>query len=400
MSRMELPAVHVWDGRDDLGVRRLEWSLDDVDGTVDQLAPVAADAEFSVVPGLIDTHVHLIGNASSTPADFLAWPLVTRTEEQVLHGLSHARRALAAGVTTLRDLAADDVQFSLKRALDAGVVEGPRLLAHGVVNMTGGHADLFIPPAVAQRKPVADGPDACRALVRHWARAGSDGIKVPVSGGVLSDGDKAAWRNYTEAEIAAIVDEAHAFGMPVAAHAHTEAGIRAALRHGVDSIEHATQLTPELAAEVVAAGIAVAPTLLINDRIARGGGTISAAQQAKAAGLVAQRDGWFRAAADAGVEFVLGTDANGHHVVFGDQMEEVRQMAAVFGWTASRALEAATSRAAHVIGRPDLGVVGAGAPADFLVMRGQPWRDIDQLRTENIVAVVSRGRVVAGNLPA
>lgn len=398
MSVHELTRVHVWDGGAHLGVGAVGWSADRIERV--DVEAAEGEAELTVLPGLIDTHVHLIGNASDTPADFLSWPLTTRPEEQVLHGLAHARRALAVGVTTVRDLAADDVQFSLARALEAGVVEGPRVLAHGLVNMTGGHGDLFTPPAVVERKPVADGPDACRALVRRWARSGADGIKVPVSGGVLSVGDKASWRNYTDAEIAAIVDEAHALGMRVAAHAHTEDGIRRALAHGVDSIEHATKLTDALAQQMVAAGTTVAPTLLINDRIADGSVPVAPGQREIAQELVSGRDPVFRAAAAAGVEFVLGTDANGFHVGFADQWEELRAMARVFAWDAGRTLQAATSRAAAAIGRAgDLGRVAVGYAPDLVVVRGRVWEDPEALRPESIVAVVRRGRVVAGALP-
>jgi imidazolonepropionase-like amidohydrolase len=393
-----LTALELWDGERHRGVATVRWSGGRIEA-IDS-APAAADSSgLCVIPGLIDTHVHLIGNASDQPADFLGWPLVTRPEEQVLHGLAHARRALSGGVTTLRDLSADEVQFSLVRALRAGIVEGPRVLAHGLVGMTGGHGDLFIPPAVAQRKPVADGADACRALVRHWARAGADGIKITTSGGVLSVGDKAAWRNYTREEIAAIVDEAHALGMRVAAHAHTAAGIEVAIEESVDSSEHATLVEPAQAARIAERGIAVAPTLLINDRIAAGR-MASPEQAAKARELVVERDALFRAAADAGVDFVLGTDANGAHVDFGEQMAEVRRMAEIFGWTAERALAAATSRAAAAIGLGDeTGTLRTGAAADLVVLRGRPWDVIEDLDTTNIVAVVAGGRLVAGRLP-
>jgi imidazolonepropionase-like amidohydrolase len=396
--------IALWDGEAARGISTLEWTLDGTDGVITDVgssdAASSNAAEFAVIPGLIDTHVHLVGNAGPRPADFLTWPLTTRPEEQTLHGLANAVAAMRAGVTTVRDLSADDIQFSLRRAIDDAVVAGPRVLAHGMVSMTAGHGDLFIPPAYPLRKPLADGPDECRKLVRHWARAGADGVKIATSGGVLSVGDKSAWRNYTGAEIDAIVDEAHALGMRVAAHAHTEAGIDAALDHGVDSIEHGTLLTPEQAARIAAAGITVAPTLLINDRIAAGENGVSAEQSAKAAELVERRDALMRAAADAGVDFVLGTDANGHHVRFGDQMAEVRLMASIFGWTPERALEAATSRAARAIGREShLGRLAPGHLADFVVLRGEPWTDIAALDTANIVAVVSRGRVVEGALP-
>ncbi|MBT0768458.1 amidohydrolase family protein [Kineosporia sp. J2-2] len=397
-----LTGLPVWDGTRDLGPADVSWSAD---GTLTAVAPVApataaAGTGLTVIPGLIDTHVHLVGNASAARADFLGWPLVTRPEERTLHGLAQAQRALRGGVTTVRDLSADDIQFSLRRALEQDVVTGPRVLAFGMVSMTGGHGDLFTPAAVRERPPVADGPDACRALVRHWARSGADGIKIATSGGVLSVGDKHSWRNHTPAEIAAIVDEAHALGLRVAAHAHTAEGVRVALEHGADSIEHGTLITAGQAERAAAAGVTLAPTLLINDRIAAGTG-VTPEQQHKAAELVGRRDAALRAAEEAGLEIVLGTDANGYHVRFGDQMDEVRAMAGLFGWSAGRALEAATSRAASAVGLDGVtGSLRAGLCADLLVVRGRPAHDLADLRPENLVAVVSRGRVVAGQLPS
>ena len=267
--------------------------------------------------------------------------------------------------------------------------------------MTGGHADLFIPPAVAQRKPVADGPYECRRLVRTWARAGADGIKVTTSGGVLSMGDRSAWRNYTPEEICAIVEEAHALGLPVAAHAHSVAGIQVALDGGVDSVEHATLITAEQGAQAVARGVSIAPTLLINDAIASATVPVTPEAQKKALQLVAERDALLRQAARTGVRFVLGTDANGFHVAFGDQMAEVARMNDVLGLGAEGALRAATSLAAEAVGLGnEVGAIALGLGADLLVIRGRPWRDLADLRTDRIVTVVSRGRVVAGSLPA
>jgi imidazolonepropionase-like amidohydrolase len=408
-SPTSLAGVDVWDGHAALGPRTVSWGPArpgvDTDAVVIALEPAAPSSRFaglSLVPGLVDTHVHLIGNAGGASSGFLTWPLVTPPTEQVLHGLAHARRALAGGVTTLRDLSADEVQFSLARAVEAGLVEAPRILAHGMVSMTGGHGDMFVPPGVDPRlrKPTADGVDACRALVRTHARAGATGIKIATSGGLLSEGDAPSWRNHTSAEIDAIVDEAHALGLLVAAHAHTAEGIRVALRAGVDSIEHATQLDGDLARQVVAAGLPVAPTLLINDAIADGTVPVSAEQRETARDLVATRDPEFRAAAEVGVDFVLGTDANGFHVAFGDQMRELRRMGEVFGWSPERVLQSGTSRAAAAIGRSaSLGRVAVGAAADFVLLRGRPWEDAAALDRDAIVAVVARGRVVAGALP-
>ena len=395
---MRLTGFALWDGERFRGTSTLSWSGDRIEAvaTVEDVA----EPELCVIPGLVDTHVHLVGYAGEGTADFATWPLVTTRDEQVLHGVAHAQRALRGGVTTVRDLAADDAQVAIRRVFDAGILPGPRVLAHGMVGMTAGHNDLFVPPAFPLRKPVADGPDECRKLVRTWARAGMDGIKIATSGGVLSIGDRNGWRNQTPAEVEATVDEARALGMRVAAHAHSHAGIQAALDAGVDSIEHATLMSIEQAEAIAARGMTVGPTLLINEAIAAGSVPVTAQAMEKAAELVAARDELFAAAARAGVRFVLGTDANGHHVRFGDQMQEVGRMTQVLGMDAEAALRSATSLAARSIGLGDrVGTLAAGMGADFLVLRGRPWQRIEDLRLENLVAVVSRGRVVSGALP-
>jgi len=395
---MRLDGIPLWDGTEYRGPVDLTWEPDRITGI--DTAP-ARHAGLCVLPGLVDTHVHLVGYAGDgEPPDFATWPLTTTRDEQVLHGVAHAQKAMRNGVTTLRDLAGDEAQVALRRVFDAGVLPGPRIQVHGVVGMTAGHNDLFVPPSVPPplRKPVADGPDECRKLVRTWARAGMDGIKLTTSGGVLSMGDKNAWRNYTRDEIRAVIDEAHALGMPVAAHAHSEEGIRVAVEEGVDSIEHGTLLSRDLAETLAARGTPVAPTLLINEAIAEGRVPVTPHAKAKAAELVATRDVLLAQAAALGVRFVLGTDANGHHVRFGDQLAEVVHMTRILGMSAEAALRAATSDAADALGMP-VGRIEEGLGADMIVLRGRPWENIEDLATENIVAVVSRGRVVAGRLP-
>lgn len=393
---MRLDGIPLWDGTELRGPVDLTWEPDRITG-VGPAAP--AHHDLCVLPGLVDTHVHLVGHAGSgDPPDFATWPLTTTRDEQVLHGVAHAQRAMRHGVTTLRDLAGDEAQIALRRVFDAGVLPGPRIQVHGVVGMTAGHNDLFVPPASPLRKPTADGPDECRKLVRTWARAGMDGIKLTTSGGVLSIGDKNVWRNYTRDEIRAVVDEAHALGMPVASHAHSEDGIRVAVEEGVDSIEHGTLMSRDLAETLAARRTPVAPTLLINEAIAEGRVPVTPEAKAKAAELVATRNVLLAQAAALGVRFVLGTDANGHHVQFGDQLAEVVHMTRILGMDAESALRAATSDAADSIGLP-VGRIAPGLGADLIVLRGRPWERIEDLATENIVAVVSRGRVVAGRLP-
>jgi imidazolonepropionase-like amidohydrolase len=398
-----LSGIRVWDGFSDRGASEIYWQ----DGVLTTLRPSdPADRPeregLCVIPGLVDTHVHLLGFAGGRDAasgfDTFTWPLVTIREEQTLHAAANAQRAMRAGVTTLRDLGADEAQAAVARVFDARVMIGPRVIAYGPVGMTAGHLDLFTPRAVRDRPPTADGPDACRALVRRWARSGLTGIKIYTSGGVLSMGDAVGWRNHTRAEINASVDEAHALGMLVACHTHSAEGIAIALEEGVDSIEHGTGMTADQAVELANRGISVAPTLLINDMIAGGAFPVPEESRRIAAELMVHRDRELLAAARAGVEFVLGTDANGYLLEFGDEWDELRRMSEVLGWDAQRTLRAGTSAAARAVRSP-AGVLEVGRPADFVVMNGDPVGRVDDLRVENVVAVVCRGVLVAGELP-
>lgn len=392
-----LDGIPLWDGERLHGPSRITWSGDRI---LEVRESAQRHAELAVIPGLIDTHVHLGYPAGEPARDAATWPLITPAEERSLHLAANAIRCARAGVTTLRDLAADSIQLAVGRAFDAGILTGPRLLSHGQVGMTAGHGDLFVPPHYPHRPPTADSPDECRKLVRTWARAGASGVKIYTSGGVLSMGDKVGWRNQTREEIATTVDEAHALHLLVAAHTHSAEGLDIALAEGVDSIEHGTAIAERHLPALVERNLPVAPTLLINDIIAEARRPVSAEAQAKAREVVAIRDAGFAAAAQAGVRFVLGTDASGQFVQFGDQMEEVRTMASMFGWSAERTLASATSDAADAIGLGGVtGRLHAGLGSDFVLLRGRPWEDIDALRVENIVAVVSRGVLIAGELP-
>jgi len=395
---MNLEGIRVWDGERDRGPMNLTIAGGRLAGM--EPAPTDRYPGLALIPGLIDTHVHLIGYAGSDTVDYLTWPLVTAVEERTVHGVAQAQRALAVGVTTVRDMAGGQSEVALARALNQGIVPGPHVLVHGMVSMTAGHGDLFTPPTITDRPPTADGPDACRQLVRRYARMGVDGIKVTTSGGVLSAGDRSEWRNYTAAELDAIVDEAHALGLPVAAHAHTVAGIQAALDAGVDSLEHATQITANQAATAAARGITVAPTLLILDRIVSGTAPTAPAMRHKAERLHHERRAALRQARDTGVDFVLGTDASGQLMPFGQQLAELQAMVEQIGLTAEEALVSATSRAARTVGLSrEAGRVAPDFRADFVVVEGYPWQDIGTLTPDRMRAVMVDGQVRSGSWP-
>jgi len=392
---MDIEGIRVWDGEQERGLMTVHVEAGHIVG----MDPADTDhyPGLSLIPGLIDTHVHLGAYAGSEPVDERYWRLVTPPEERTLHAAAQAQKALAVGVTTLRDMASREMEVAVARAFAAGVLVGPRVLTHGWISMTAGHGDLITPPGFPVRPPTADGPTACRRMVREYARMGVDGIKIFTSGGVLSIGDRNEWRNFTAEELAAIVDEAHALGLPVAAHTHTEAGIAAALEAGVDSLEHATAITADQARLAAKRGITVAPTLLIAERIASGAVPVPAESRQKADALLSVRDAAFRRAFELGTPFVLGTDASGTTLPLGSEWAELAAMVSRIGMSPEDALRAATSRAARAVGLAErIGRVAPGYEADLVVVQGMPWRTAEDMDAHRVKAVWRRGTLVSG----
>ena len=396
-----LQGITVWDGVNDLGPANLGWIGD----RIDEVAPIAKESEryagLALIPGLVDTHLHLGGPAAPKDERILdGWEWRVSPETKALHIAGHAGRAMRMGITTLRETAGDEPHVAARDAFEQGVLLGPRMFVYGMVSMTAGHGQSTMPGSSAGRARVADGPVECRKTVREFARDGVDGIQIATSGSVISRGDPSRWRNYTRGEYNAIVDEAHALGLPVTAHAHTEIGVEVALAEAVDSLQHASLITSEQAGRTAEVGIPIAPALRSQDRFADGTLPCSEAVQAKAKELVVHRDQRLRQARQVGVPFVLGSDADGHRLDFDSAYEELVRHREVLGLTDAKALASGTSEAAEALGAGDrVGRIAPGYAADFLVLRSKPWKRIDTLRPENVVAVVCRGRVVAGRLP-
>lgn len=352
----------------------------------------------TIMPGLIDGHVHLLSYAGTGTKDIHLWNVTTFVEEQTLHAAANALTALRCGVTTVRDMAGSRPEVAVKHAIDDGVLYGARVVASGFVGMTAGHGDLFCPAAIERRlwQPV-DGPHECRKLVRQYARDGVDFIKICTSGGVLSVGDKAEWRNFTIEETNAIVDEAHALGMRVAAHAHTRSGIRQALDAGVDTLEHGSDLDDNLIEMLIERGTFLCPTLAISEYILTNGEErgVPTESLAKAHRMRERQVASLRAAWEAGVRFFMGTDSC-NTFAFGSHAWELELMCRYLGMSAMDAIVCATSNAAAALDLGDTtGRITHGFAADLLIVDGNPLDDITCFqRPERILGTFRDGRLV------
>ena len=352
----------------------------------------------TLMPGLIDGHVHLRAYAGTGHRDVHLWNVTTFWEEQTLHAAGNAHRALLAGVTTVRDMAGGRLEVSVKHAIDDFVLDGARVVASGFVGMTAGHGDLFCPAAIEERFwPPADGPDACRKLVREYARDGVDLIKICTSGGVLSLGDEAEWRNYTMNETDVIVDEAHALGKRVAAHAHTRSGIKQAIIAGVDTLEHGSSLDDELIALMLEHRTWLCPTLAITEFLLTRGKErgVPTASLAKARAIRPGQLEGIRKAYAAGVPIFMGTDSC-NAFPFGAHAWELALLHEQIGLSPMEAIVAATASAASALGlEKKTGTITAGKWADLLIVDGDPLADLHLLQeAERLTAVFRDGRLL------
>jgi imidazolonepropionase-like amidohydrolase len=334
----------------------------------------------TLLPGLVDAHVHLV--ASGGP-DLAAD--VPRTEaERMLAAVVNARRQLEAGVTLVRDLGSPGAEAVLVgRAVEAGTIPGPRVVASGpAVTMTGGHI-----PYLGR---VTDGVEAMRAAVRANLALGAGCIKVVATGGVLTQGVDPREPAYTQAELDALVDEAQRLGLTVAAHAIGEGGVAAALRAGVDSVEHGMFLDSETIELFLQTGARLSATFLAPYGIL-GGPSVPGWIKDRARPAAEAQARSFRAAVEAGVPAVAGTDAGTPDNPHGGVAREVAFMAEA-GLDTLLAVKAATGEAADLLGVADRGVLRQGAAADVLVAGGDIAADLGALKRP--VAVFQDGRRV------
>jgi imidazolonepropionase-like amidohydrolase len=360
-------------------------------------ATVIDTGDLTILPGLIDCHVHLaIGQDSLQQRLHLAPSYVTAKT------LVHARETLDAGFTTVRD--AGFTTRGVKQAIEQRLFPGPRLrIAVTPLSQTGGHGDGLLPSGVdtARSDPerprgVADGVDAVRRVAREMLRAGADQIKIMTSGGVLSPSDEPTATGFSPEEIAAVVYEAHAAGKTVMSHAQATAGIRNAVQAGVESIEHGIYLDEALCHEMKERGTFLVPTLVAPLWVLRRAEADPAAippyAQRKAREVVADHQRAFRMAAELGVRIAMGTDSGvGPH---GTNAEEIALMVE-HGLTPMQAIVAATRTAAECA-RVDhlVGTLEPGKRADLIGLRGDPLADPALFRDRGSVAFVMQDGAV------
>ena len=370
-----------------------------------RLAPAAVGApddalivdlsSYFVMPGLMDLHVHL----SSPTASGVATPRPRRNDrgsEAVVTAIGNAEATLAAGFTTVRDFssATGDPVLVVRDAINAGEFAGPRILTSADrITVTGGHADGASGQAIAPaHSGVCDGPELCRRAVRTQVRRGADVIKIMATGGGGDENGMPDSSPEMDAdEMSAAVGAAHALGRRVAAHAHGAPGIQAALRAGVDTIEHGGFVDEEAIRLFRRTGACLVPTLSVLDNVRRnheaGDGTPT--QMRLMSAFLDQMPGNVERAHRAGVCIAFGTDAG--VVPHGENAREFEWLVQV-GLTPREALNAATGVAADVIGRGnDLGRIRAGYLADIIAVSGDPTRDVSVMRS--VQFVMKEGRI-------
>lgn len=348
--------------------------------------------DYTVLPGLMDAHVHLMGDAAVHGYERLGISLPAAT----ISGVINARRTLEAGFTTVRMVGAEGyADIALRDAVARGELPGPRILTAGPsIGITGGHcADNNLLPfeAGALGEGVADGPWAVRRMVRQNVKFGADLIKTCSTGGVLSKGTEVGAPQYSLEELTALVEEAHSHGRKVASHAHGATGILNALKAGVDSIEHASFIDEAGLRLAKQRGAVLVMDIYVTEYILGEGAAAGILEESlekeRRTGQI-QRDNFTRALR-AGVKLAYGTDAGVYP--HGQNARQLSRMVQ-FGMTPLQALRSATLVNAELFGLAgETGALREGYAADLIAVAGNPLEDVSLL--EAVAFVMKQGRV-------
>jgi imidazolonepropionase-like amidohydrolase len=351
-----------------------------------------------VFPGLIDCHTHLTARADKYDEInlFKDTPFTA-----AINGVVNAKKTLDAGFTTVRDVGSPPfAAVDLRNNIDAGFIPGPRIVASGPpLSITGGHGDLnnFSPEVRPMMYPadrdfsIADGPEQVQQTVRAQVKYGVDVIKILASGGVLSKGDKPGAPQYTLAELKVAAETAHQAGRKIAAHAHGTQSIKWAIEAGIDSIEHASLADDESIRMAKEHGTFFVMDIYNDDYILQEAPKFGLPQEQidKERGLGRAQRETFRRAWKAGVKMAFGTDAGVYP--HGDNAKQFHYMV-MYGMTPAEAVQAATVRAAELIGRSsDVGELTAGHYADLIAVTADPMQHVEAL--EHVAFVMKGGAI-------
>ncbi|MDP6732475.1 MAG: amidohydrolase family protein [Gammaproteobacteria bacterium] len=371
------------------------------DGYVDP-ASLAGDVQFEdlsdkfVLPGFVDAHVHLLGEISPEGRNEA---LYITTSMEAMRGVYYTGITLDAGFTTVRDLGSEpEAIYVLRDAINQGIINGPTIFAAGSsLAATGGHGDVdgYKPELLELWTPetICDGPIECRAATRQAIKFGADWIKITATGGVLSDTSTGLGQQMTDDELQEIVATAHNLGIKVAAHAHGADGINAALRAGVDSIDHGTYLDDESIELFMETGAYLVPTLMPGIKLPESmeGNpffTDAIKEKAYAAGAAAASN--IGRAYQAGVNIAFGTDSA--VTPHGLNAQEFALMVQV-GFSEMDAIYAATMGASTLLSQSEqIGSIEVGKLADIIATDNNPLSDITEL--ENITMVIKGGKLI------
>jgi imidazolonepropionase-like amidohydrolase len=344
-------------------------------------------AGHTLLPGLINSHVHLCLGAEVDPARAMREEPLALT---AIKALLRARETARAGVTTVRDLGGREyAELAARRAIQEGLIDGPRIVAAGrPVCMTGGHGHWL--------GREADGPDDARKAVREQLKAGADVIKIIATGGVLTPGVEPGSPQMTFEEMRAAIEEARKAGRRTAAHAMAATGISEAIDAGITSIEHGVYLTEEIVAHMRRDGTFLVPTLNAPAAIATGGlaAGIPEYMVRKSEQVVPPHVASFQLAHRAGVRIAAGADSGTPLNFHGSLLPELTLMVK-YGMTPLEVIRAATVTAADCLGLGEVtGRVAPGYAADLIAVAGDPAERIETLADLKLVLV--NGRIVVG----
>ena len=346
---------------------------------------------ITLMPGLMDAHVHLIGNT-----ELKGYAGIGQSSHlATIYGVQNAKNTLLAGFTTVRNVGAGSFSdVALKEAINKGVVIGPTLFVSGpALGITGGHCDSNLLPHDYdyQSEGVVDSPWEARKQVRKNRKYGADLIKFCATGGVLSKNTDVNAKQFTLEEMEAIVDEAHNHGMRVAAHAHGLKGIRTAIIAGVDSIEHSSFIDEETIKLAKERGTSLAMDVYVSDYILGEGAAKGMLEESLAkertVGKIQRQN--FKKAVQAGANVVFGTDAGIYP--HGKNARQFKYMVD-WGMTPLQAIQSATIRTAELFEMTEVGEIRENFTADIIGVKGNPLVNISLL--ENIDFVMKNGKIV------